>query len=81
MIAGAFVGIVRKDVDILVCSQKDKPSFQCRPGPTRFDFGMGDEIATRHGIQKWLDQPDQSEPVVRGIRKRKAVVAALASGT
>jgi hypothetical protein len=45
--------------------------------------GCGDEIATRHGIQKfleWLDQSDQRELLVRGAQKRKAIVAALASG-
>lgn len=44
--------------------------------------GCGDEIATRHGIQKfleWLDQSDQRELLVRGAQKRKAIVAALAS--
>jgi hypothetical protein len=46
--------------------------------------GCGDAIATRHGIQKfleWLDQSDQTELLVAGAHKRKAVVAALASGT
>jgi hypothetical protein len=46
--------------------------------------GCGDDIATRHGIQKfleWLDQADQTELLVGGALKRKAVVAALASGT
>jgi hypothetical protein len=32
-IAGTFVGIARRDFDILLCSQKDKLYFQCRPGP------------------------------------------------
>ncbi len=32
MIAGIFVGIVRRDFDVLLCSQKDKLCFQCRPG-------------------------------------------------
>lgn len=45
--------------------------------------GCGDEIATRHGIQKfleWLDQSDQRELLVRGALKRKAIATALASG-
>jgi hypothetical protein len=53
VIAGTFVGIARKDVDILLRSQKDKLSFQCRPGHHRIfpwmisisQFGFREESA------------------------------------